>query len=310
MLETAGYVMPTADLALANETTPPGNSLWTLQKVRENGDISPLLKWINASRSKAPDKKLLLSSECLMQPEWPTLFQEIAAHTDIQLIYYVRRQDELLLSAWRQWGLKRGLSLDNFLARRLKSQQPNFLEIVNAWIEKTAIKNPHVRFIQAPFLTGKGVIEDFSTLLGLETENLVQVDNQNISVDARLALFLNKHADLFSSVHDEEIFTLLRAQGTTEPEVRLQFNTSQFDRIQEVFEPLNQALLKAHQPEHEGTPVIDGQSARLGDIGETSNHAQQLAFITERLNAATNPRHPKLLQLQQILEQDYGVDNA
>lgn len=302
--------MPTADLAIADAANPPGNPLWALQKIRENRDISPLLKWIETSQSEAPDKKLLLSSECLMQPEWPTLFQGIATRTDIQLVYYVRRQDELLLSAWRQWGLKRGLTLNEFLARRLKSQQPNFLEIVAAWTDKTSIKSPYVRFIQAPFLTGEGVIEDFSALLGLENDDLAPVKNQNISVDARLALFLNRHADLFSSVHDEEIFDLLRAQKGAEPEVRLQFDTSQFDRIRKVFEPLNQALLRALQPEHEGTPVIDRRSARLGNMSETSDHAQQLSFITKRLITATNPGHPKLLQLRQILEQEYRVYDA
>lgn len=309
-IEAAGFVMPTADFALANTEIPPGNTLWSLQKQRETQDISPLLNWVDFCASQLPEKKLILSSECLMQPEWPALFQTVAKHTDIHLIYYVRRQDQLLLSAWRQWGLKRGLSLDAFLSRRLKNKQPNFVDIASAWSNNMEIASHHIRFIQPPFLTGGNVINDLCKFLGLPAQGYSEVENQNISIDARLALFLNKHADLFSSVHDEEIFTLLRGQDTREPEVRLQFNTEQFREIQQVFEPLNQQLLKKYQPNLHGIPVIDFRSANLGNLQATADPALQLEYITEKLKALRSQNHPKLIQLRQILKNTYGVTDV
>ncbi len=309
-IETSGFIMPTAEFGLATEQTPPGNTLWSLQKMREDQDVSALVNWITNTQAEKPDSKLLLSSECLIQPEWPTLFQAIGEMVDIQVIYYVRRQDQLLLSAWRQWGLKRGLSLDEFLARRLKNKQPDFSEIIEAWSSMVNIQNHHIRFIQEPFLSGNGVLDDFCAFTKLNMSNLERVNNQNVSVDARLALFLSKHSDLFSSVHDEEIFDLLRPTSGDEPDVRLQFNEDEFTHINQVFEPLNQSLLKIYHPECHGKAVITHSSARLGDRSVTASADNQLQYVCERLRACEKQHNPKIEKLRHILRGQYGVANV
>ncbi|MEX0300535.1 MAG: hypothetical protein AB3N28_15785 [Kordiimonas sp.] len=309
-IKAAGYVMPTAEFGISSEQTPPNNTLWSLQKMREAQDVSALMNWIIKAQTEYPDSKLLLASECLIQPEWPALFQAISQAVDIQLIYYVRRQDQLLLSAWRQWGLKRGLSLDEFLARRLKNKQPDFSETVNAWSTKANVKQHHIRFIQAPFLDGKDLLEDFCAFTNLDLGNLERVNDQNVSVDARLALFLSNHSELFSSVHDEDIFDLLRSPDGEEPAVRLHFNEDQFNLIHAVFEPLNQSLLKTYQPDCFGKAVISHNSARLADMNAAASPADQLTYVAERTYACEKPTHPKIEQLKRILQEQYGVTDV
>lgn len=298
-LEAAGFSLPTAEFGMAQGSTRPDNPLWALQRMRETGDISLLAQWIEAS-GKIADK-LILSSECLIQPEWPELFSDIPNIADIHLIYYVRRQDQLLLSAWRQWGLKRGLSLDEFLKRRQKNQQPNFMSIVENWATQLSISTYHVRFINKGCLEGGSVVSDLCHCIGLGEQTLQTVADQNISIDARLALYLSQHAELFDSVHDEEIFTLLRDKDTPEPEVRLALNEDQFEGIHSTFEPLNQLLLEQYHPAAHGTPIIEKTSAPIGDLTETANTAAQRSYIEERLAAVGNPSSDKLTRLREIL---------
>jgi len=309
-LEAVGLYMPSRNLEISSNISPPENPLWALQNIRQTQNTAPLVAWVKAAVSRIPTTgKLLLSSECLTQPEWPALLSTLPEIVDINLIYYIRRQDQLLLSAWRQWGLKRGLTLQDFLARRLKNKQPDFLNIIQGWTKEMPVNNIHVRFIHPPFLTGSTIIEDFCTHMGLKVGGFLAVKNQNISIDARLALFLCNHPELFSSIHDEEIFNLLGSSSIHEPEVRLQFNEHQFQAIYETFEPLNQQLLKAYHPNKAGTPVIDKASAHIGDINLIADKSAQIEYIRKRLETVAVP-HEKLQKLQAILHEEARHNHA
>ncbi|MBV1900755.1 MAG: hypothetical protein KUG56_03680 [Kordiimonadaceae bacterium] len=301
-LEAAGYTLPTDKLTCTTSQSPAGNPLWALEAIRETGDASPIKRWIaEAGKQATSQPKLILSSECMAQSEWPLLFADMVDHAHIHLIYYVRRQDQLLLSAWRQWGLKRGLSLDDFIKRRLANKQPDFLSIVRGWLDAVDLASHHVRFIQAPFLQGKDIIEDFCTHIGFDPKDCTPTKNENISIDARLLLFMSNHRELFSSVHDEEIFTLLSSPNTKEPEQRLKLSAQQFQHVQETFEPLNQSLLQECQPALTGTAVIDVATGSGAANGDLPDEAAQLAYVRERMAATPNQSHPKLVQLRDII---------
>ncbi|MBL4639433.1 MAG: hypothetical protein JKY57_02775 [Kordiimonadaceae bacterium] len=327
-LRKAGFGLPTSKLACSNETLPAANPLWTLENIKDTGDVSAIERWIEDSQQLPnPPNKLILSSESMAQKEWPDVFTGISELADIHLIYYVRRQDQLLLSAWRQWGLKRGLSLEDFLARRLHNKQPDYLSILTPWLETVQLASHHVRFIQPPFLnspglsgaglgatglsgaglgstglSGTGIIEDFCTHIDFDASDCVPVANENISIDARLLLFVNQHTELFSSVHDEEIFSLLAQSKTAEPDVRLAFTKGQFIQVRDTFEPLNQALLNVCQTSRAGIAVIDEKTARFANEGgNTLSLPAQISYVRTLLDGAINPDHEKLVKLKKIL---------
>ena len=58
--------------------------------------------------AKKPDcKSIVLSAENLSNPSgFPTIFEEISEIYDIRIIFYIRRQDDYLISAWQQWYCK------------------------------------------------------------------------------------------------------------------------------------------------------------------------------------------------------------
>lgn len=303
LIEHAGYLQPTAQLTVADETSPPTNPLWALQNIKEKGSAQAVIDWISAaSKQRNYSGKLLLSSESLAQPEWPRLFEQVSHSADLHVIYYVRRQDRLLLSAWRQWGLKRGLTLNDFIQKRCANIQPNFYHIINNWRDNGATTSQYVRFIEAPFINEGNVIVDIASYLNLDISLYRTPSAQNISVDARLLTFFAEHPSFFSSVHDETIFDLLR-ENYSQPAVRAMLSVEQFALIHQTFEPINQDLLSEYDTANTGRPVLDAASAPISTENMPSV-AEQHEYIRSRLLATSGTAHPLLDKLRIIMNSD------
>ena len=292
----AGFALPTARLGLAEGDTPPGNPLGALQDIKASGDISPLERWITAATQKY--NKHILSSECLFELKWPKLFTKLTDLVDIQLIYYVRRQDEILLSAWRQWGLKKGLSLGDFITERLETGQPDYWSNMAPWINKVGLVGHHVRFTSAPFLKGGSILSDFCDHLELDMAEMAHVENQNVSHDARLLEFMSHRPELFSSVHDDSIFELLRDKSQTRPDYRLRLTEAQFDAVHRTFEARNQGFLGKFHAEAQGTAAIERSSAPVQLDSETITEDMQRAYVRERLATIPYCLDPRIIALR------------
>ncbi len=298
LLRQAGYSMPADNFSIAAQNAPSSSLLWALEAMHNEGDIRPLKNWLFHADNTG--KKLLLSSENLAGDGWPALFAPLKETLDIHLVYYLRRQDQLFLSAWRQWGLKRGLSLDELIKRRIKNQQPNYRNTINSWLNTGMVKKHHIRFINPAFLVGGNLQHDFAAFLGLDTEAISLAEDQNVSVDARLLWFLSHHPELFDNPHDDTIIELLRDTTRPTPEIRASLTGKQFKAIADAFEAENQSIL-TYQPDLLGTPVIDEASAYMHSDGDTLLEETLLSYVKERLEAAADQTHPKLAQLSALL---------
>lgn len=300
LLNQEGFALPTAKLETVSEGKMPGNPLLALQRIQKSNDITPLRQWIiEAGQSH---RKLILSSECLFLWNWHKLFMHLTDLIDIHLFYYVRRQDELMLSAWRQWNLKSGQSLEDFIDNRLLKQQPNFWSNIAPWRNKVGLASLHVRFIAPDFLTGGDILQDFASQIKIDFSNTHPVENQNTSIDARLMLFMNKHPEMFNSSHDDRVFSLLSSTIVDPKETKhLTLTQSQFDRIYGTFEENNQAFLKKFHPEAHGTPVIDPTNARIEKCPTPITELEQEEFVRQRLLDLGKHPDPRIQALRSML---------
>jgi len=296
-LDAAGFALPTAKLTLANQSAPPGNPLQALQAIKASGDVSILKRWIETAAQS--HNKLILSSECLFEWKWHKLFMPLVDLVNIQLVYYVRRQDEIMLSAWRQWGLKNGLSLAEFIENRLKTEQPDYWSNIAPWRGKVGLAGHHIRFINQAFLVGSNILDDFCAFTGLDSAKMVPVANQNISHDARLLTFMSNRPEFFKSIHDDSIFELLLDREKTEPDYKLQLSQAQFEAITATFESKNQSFLGKFHPAKQGIPVIDPATARIASAAEFISTDMQSAYMRERLLATPEIQDPRTAQLRQ-----------
>ena len=280
-LEAQGFAIPTADFNVSNPTQLPGNPLLALQAIKKKRDIEPLRQWIIEASKTHP--KLLLSSECLFEWAWHKLFINLTDLMDIHLIYYVRRQDEVLLSAWRQWGLKTGQPLDAFIDSRVAKEQPNYWASIAPWRNKVGLASLHVRFVHTTFLENGDIQQDLAHHLDLDFAKMQPVENQNVGLDARLLLFMSERPEMFASVHDDSIFELLRDKNIAHKPLRLTLNTSQFGRIFKAFESKNQEFLEEFHPAKAGTPVINPNTAPINQTALPISQAEIIAYVKSRI---------------------------
>jgi len=303
-----GYALPTSDFQLAGLDHHPGNVLQTLEKMLEPQDITPIQTWVeNCLQQEAPPSKLILSSENLFLLHWPKLFQTLRDLVDVHLVYYMRRQDQLFLSAWQQWGLKRGKSLAELIQHRIDNQQPDYHNIINSWLDTDLVTHHHIRFINPSFLKDGNLLADFCDITGINYEACTPVENQNTAIDGRLLMFMSRHPELFSSPHDNRVFDLLN-DASTKPEVRVKLSYADYNAIKTAFEPINQNILRIYQPSHTGLIVIDDETADI-DSTHTISIDAQLAYVHERVAAIKDKTAPCLQQVQAILN-NYSKDSV
>jgi len=53
----------------------------------------------------------------------------------VDVIYYVRRQDDWMVSQWQQWGHKLGMDLEKFIQNQIEDHEPNYLVAAAAFEE-------------------------------------------------------------------------------------------------------------------------------------------------------------------------------
>lgn len=300
-LRKAGVKIPTTSLDLATADNPPGNPLWALKQAYDSNTLSALERWIDAVKQQKPEaSKLIISSEALFDPSKAYLFSALARRIPIHLIYYIRRQDDLLLAAWRQWGLKRGLSLAELVERRITNDQPNFENIIEVWQNELALASCHVRFVGTPFLKDGDLVSDFCTQLDLKHELLKPVSRQNESLDGRLLHYMSRQPEFFSSPHDNRILDLLTDPNPKATKVRAKLSRNQFRDIRDHFEPGNQRLLTRFQPDMVGVPVIEEISAPISENDEEVNLQNQNDYISAQLERLKNSNDPQIVRLREI----------
>lgn len=134
----------------------------------------------------------------------PMFFEHIVDRFDVKLVAYVRRPEEWLVSAWKQWGMKATDPAD-WLAQCCLNLQPSFGAGLEAW--KLALggnERIYCNILAGACLAGGNILRDFQmhTLGDLPVE-LRQTPNANLSPPAAwLRLLSENRATLFSSGHD------------------------------------------------------------------------------------------------------------
>jgi hypothetical protein len=189
-----------------------GTPIWTVEQARK--DSRSLIERI--SREVAPllnqtgNNLAILSAENLANPGMAELFAGIDGQYEVSIIFYVRPQLQWIPSAWKQWGLKTGRSLSDFVAQCINTSTPSFERDIERW--KTALPAAHVRvrFLIPELLVGGNPAQDFFSLLEVsEKKYQFDMEARNPSLDVSVLHTLSKNPQLFSDVHDNRLMLAL-----------------------------------------------------------------------------------------------------
>ena len=228
-----------------------GSSIWSLEQARKQSEnltgrlraeITPLLK-------RKGNHVAILSSENLANPGMADLLAGLESQCDLSVVFYLRPQLQWIPSAWKQWGLKTGASLNDFVARCLDSCTPAFRRDIEIWKNTLPSANFHVRFLIPELLAGGSPARDFFNLLGLpEKEYRFESEARNPSLDVSVLHALSKNPHLFSDVHDNRLMlALTRALPKKFRSRNIEMlSAKQAARIEECFRDENRWLLDTY----------------------------------------------------------------
>jgi len=228
-----------------------GTPIWSLEQARKHSEnltqrlsaeVAPLLR-------RKGDHLAILSAENLANPGMADLFAGIDAECAVSVIFYLRPQLQWIPSAWKQWGLKTGASLSDFVAQCIDTRTPAFKRDIENWKSMLPAANIDVRFLIPELLAGGNPAQDFFKLLGLsEKEYHFEAEARNPSLDVSVLHVLSKNPHLFSDVHDNRLMLgLTRALPKEFRSTNIEMlSAEQEGRIEECFCDENRWLLNTY----------------------------------------------------------------
>ena len=228
-----------------------GTPIWSLEEARKkSGNLAQRLAHeITSVVKRKTDHLAILSAENLATPGMAQLFAGIESDFEVWVIFYLRPQLQWIPSAWKQWGLKGGIPLSDFVSQCIDAYRPSFKLAIDAWKSALPAARVHVRFLIPELLREGNPVQDFFHLIGLpEDKYELQSERRNPSLDVSILHVLSKNPHLFSGVHDNTLtLALTRALSKKFRSKNIQMlSPEQEARIEECFRYENLWLLKTY----------------------------------------------------------------
>ncbi len=179
-----------------------------LAKTCEKRGYSLLEKRIDEALENAQQSNIhtfVLSAENLSNSHTKPLHEIFSRYFNVKkVLYYTRRQDDLLLSAWQQWGHKTGTDLTGFCQRQMREGLPAYIKSA-AMMESCYGKGilEVVPFSRSVFRDGD-LISDFAARTGLGViDGSGSVSRtENKSLNPLVCEYLAQVPNIYVSVHD------------------------------------------------------------------------------------------------------------
>jgi hypothetical protein len=250
-LQEDGVSLFGKELRIAHTSADLGVPLWFLEGAREKGEnlAERLSDEIVSVSGANGDRVGILSAENLARPQMAPLLAGLDKRLDVSLVFYVRPQLEWIPSAWKQWDLKRGVSLSDFVSHCIRIGRPPFKLGIETWRSTLPAAKIHVRFLIPELLIGGNPARDFFDLLGVSQDRYVIGEGpRNPSLDFAILHVLSKNPQLFSGIHDNKLMKgLMRALPAKFQSANIQMLSREEEaRIEEAYRDENLWLLNTY----------------------------------------------------------------
>ncbi len=216
-LESQGFYLPSEDLTVNGKVT--GYHVWWFEKIKQMDMAEALIelnRGIDCAVSAALEKncdKIVFSAENLSNVfSWHGLLHEAIREHESSVVIYVRRQDDYLLSAWQQWGLKTGASFYEWLLRNI-GVAGDWRVPIEEW-QSIATHKILVRVYQRDRLINKDVVDDFYDALAIDANEFSKSKgNINTSYNTAVEELALSAPGLFEGPHDNQFFNMIQKYG-------------------------------------------------------------------------------------------------
>ena len=195
----------------------------------------------------------IISAESLSNTaEFPYRFKSASKYFKVKIIGYFRPQVYWIPSAWKQWHLKEGMSLDNFVDLCVANKHPDYLSNFTAWEDCFGKENLHIKPLARNCLREGCLLRDFTQAAGIYEDDLdFDVPEVNISFKSSILRILEKNSDIFKSAHDCALDRFLEKNrdATTSKNKEYLLSLKQHRTIHDSFYDMNRKIHQKYFPE-------------------------------------------------------------
>jgi hypothetical protein len=287
-LSERGVLVPGTGLNFDTEVT--GEQIWYFEEAATEADgPARLRKDISGLMATAAEKgcrTVVISAEniCNHATLAPVLKQALAG-CETRVVFYVRRQDDFLISSWQQWNLKRFASLEAFLDQKAASDA-RWLAMILPWAEAFGDVAITVRPFRRDRLKNADVVDDFFDCAGLDQTGLQPLSRAaNPSFDDSIARLAHRVRDVFDGPHDNRFYDVLvrllgksaLKKGSASSLLDLETRRA----IVALHADDNASLQARFMPEFAGSPLFEMPGdADVADRSEMEKMSEDIAMLT------------------------------
>lgn len=278
-LRNLGYTVAGHNLRPGDD---PGRSIWYFQDLLK-GDPKDAREALASRLAAFPTRNVIVSAENLSSSGMASLFETVASRFQIHLLYMIRRQDEWIYSAWKQWFSKAGHSLDRYIEMALRDHTPNYPATLESWA--AVVDRDFIHLVSLDFIDDAGLHREILRWLNLRDhqDRLTPLGTAaNISFDFRLLDLLARHRGTYDDGHDRKIERFLSRYSRLARKERYRLADADSSRILRHFHQDNLALLGAEKTAMLEARVSPAQRVAK-DVEPGSEHDFAIACVLEAL---------------------------
>jgi len=270
------------DRALGNGPNVTGEHVFAFQQLHTAGDQAALKAAIEKMAAGAPaGHTILLSAENLSNPGVGASFTGLLDGFDAKVIFYVRRQDDYLASAWQQWNSKIETDINAWLIGALRDRG-HWYSSALAWERAVGSGNVIIRPFQRSDLKAGDVVRDFLDILGIDDpERDFDVGTVNPSYNDIITPLVAGATNIFSNVHDNRFYAMvsdLTGEAYTKSRRVSLLSREQREKILFFYDEENKQLCKRFLPNRARLfePI---EHAKYDYLSPDALKAQQMRFL-------------------------------
>jgi len=258
--------------------------------------------------NKKGQHTLIVSAENLSQLSFvPAVLARVvlSIFDDVRVVFYVRRQDDYMISAWQQWGLKTYRDIITYIDEEARPMA-DWAALLAPWEAAFGPDRLIVRPFQRNRMVDGDVVEDFLSVLNLPHKGCIPLSKlSNRSFDEHLGDMAHRIRDVFDGPHDNRMYdVMVRVLG--DPIFKTQSGShlltlSDRLKILEQYATGNEEIKERYLPELGDEPLFKPPTAKdvitLDDIdklrGENEVLLRMFYVLTAKFEKLTRkpPRH-------------------
>lgn len=279
-----GFAIPDRTLGWSDKVT--GEHVFTLQSWISNGyapiEVEGFIEQLESTKPEG--KTIFISAENLSNLGSAKIFTPLSKRR-VKVIFYIRRQDDIIASSWQQWHSKVQSEFDAWLINALQSIG-HWEQVINDWAEIVGRDNIDVAIFDREEFHDGDILKDFVTRLELDPEDLAwdySFSESNPSFSDIITPLVAGNTSIFSDVHDNEFYKIVQEFTGTSYSKRKKVSLMtrvQRDNIFNYFKDQNERIKKQHFPnrKHLFKPIDHN---KYNYLTEDEIKDEQLRFLTE-----------------------------